>query len=220
VSLFRNIKARVPLSWKVRVAESITVAKNRLRGFRDYYHFPFEVNLPLNESASDVMREACGILDKLGVGYFICDGTALGLVRDGRFIPHDNDIDVAVFGEADLTSIKEAFFACGYRVGREASFRNRVQQLIFYSESRVIFDICFWYDGGDGLAYHFVPEIAKGRCQPNSNFVGHDTLTYQGHEYKTHPNIREWLRSHYGDDWMVPRVYKGDWRDEVLDIIL
>lgn len=36
-----------------------------------------------------LMREA-------GVSYFLCCGTALGMIRESRFIPHDNDIDVGI----------------------------------------------------------------------------------------------------------------------------
>jgi len=41
--------------------------------------------------------ETIEILNELGIPYWICHGTLLGLVRDGRLIPWDHDIDLAVW---------------------------------------------------------------------------------------------------------------------------
>lgn len=211
--------AVIPRATKIKLGYLAATLRNRLRGYRDFYSFPFYEGTPLNDKAAGTMEEACGFLEHLGIEYYICDGTALGLVRAGQFIPHDNDIDVAVLGEIDIPAVKRVFLAAGYKVGREVYFRNKLQQLIFYSRDQVIFDICLWRDRGDGYAYHFVPEIEKGRRQLCSNFSGADMIPFCGRSYPTHPNIREWLRAHYGDDWMTPRSARGDWRDEVQDII-
>jgi hypothetical protein len=191
----------------------------RSRGFRDFYQFPFDVSNPLNEHAGKTLDEACSLLESQGINYFLCDGTILGIVRDNRLIPHDNDIDVAVVGEVDLDSLKAAFNAIGYTVGRELYYRGRIQQLIFYSKHQVIFDICFWHDQGDGYCYLHVPEVEKGRRQSKRYFDECDYVVFHDKKYPTHGNIREWLREHFGDDWLIPKKYKGDWRLETRDII-
>lgn len=218
-NLFSKIKSAIPHSTKVKIGKFAEDLRNRYRGFRDYYSFPFDVALPLNDKAPRVMEEACTVLENLGIDYYVCDGTALGLAREGKFISHDNDIDVEILGDVDIAAIKRAFWLLGYKVGREVFFRARIQQLIFFSRDEVIFDINFWYDEGNGYAYNRVPELKNGRRQAMKNFCGHEMIHFQGRAYPTHSNIKEWLRAHYGDDWMVPRHSRGDWRDDAQDIV-
>lgn len=191
----------------------------RSRGFRDFYQFPFEVSTPLNEHAEETLKEACLLLESIDINYFLCDGTILGIVRDNKLIPHDNDIDVAVVGEIELETLKATFLAQGYGIGRELYYRGRIQQLIFYSKHQVIFDICFWNGKGDEFYYHYVPEVEKGRRQSKKWYNTHDYVTFHGKKYPTHANIKEWLRGHFGDDWTTPKQSKGDWRLDVRDII-
>ena len=191
----------------------------RYRGFSDFYSFPFDVSAPLNEHAGDILKAGCILLESVGVDYFVCDGTILGIVRDDRLIPHDNDIDVCVVGEVDLVSVKAAFVAEGFTVGRELHYRGVIQQLVFYSSENIIFDICFWHKKGDGYSYQYVPELKKGRRQHDHYCDTRDYVAFRGKNYPTHGNIKEWLREHYGDDWMIPKRSKGDWRLDVMDII-
>lgn len=191
----------------------------RSRGFRDFYEFPFDVSNPLNEHAEKTLAEACSLLESQGINYFLCDGTILGIIRDEQLIPHDNDIDVSVVGDVDLDALKAVFKSKGYAVGRELHYRGRIQQLIFYSEHQVIFDICFWHDKGDEYYYQDVPELKKGRRQSKRHFDECDYVIFREKTYPTHGNIKEWLREHFGDDWMIPKQSKEDWRLETRDII-
>ena len=191
----------------------------RCRGFRDFYSFPFDVSDPLNQHAESTLKLGCTLLESAGVAYFLCDGTILGIVRDDRLIPHDNDIDVCVLGEVDLASVKAAFLGNGFRIGRELYYRGVIQQLIFYSPEHVIFDICFWHKKGDGYSYQYVPELKKGRRQHDHYCDTRDYVEFRGKSYPTHGNIKGWLKEHYGDDWTIPKQYKGDWRLEVRDIV-
>lgn len=193
--------------------------KNRMRGYNDYYSFPFDVSLPLNEHAESVLNEGGAILEFLGIAYYVCDGTVLGIVRDDRLIPHDNDIDVAVSSEVNIDELIQAFQVKNYTVGRRVSYKGKIQQLIFYSKNNVIFDICFWYPKNDGYCYHYVPEVPKGRRQKEEYFKRPEKINFQGRDYPTHPNINKWLLEHYGEDWQVPKQVKGDWRLDVKDIV-
>jgi tetratricopeptide (TPR) repeat protein len=50
--------------------------------------------------ARQAIRDLCRVLDRAGVPFFFAAGTALGLVREGRPLGADGDIDVGLF-EAD-----------------------------------------------------------------------------------------------------------------------
>lgn len=192
---------------------------NRMRGYNDFYKFPFDISLPLNEYAESVLDEGGEILASLGISYYVCDGTILGMVRDNRFIPHDNDIDVAVSERVDLRKLIAAFENKKYTVGRKVFYKGEIQQLIFYSKENVIFDICFWRPKVDGYCYHYVPEVPKGRRQPSEYFTIPGYVEFRGRNYPTHPNIEKWLEEHYGGDWRIPKQVKGDWRLDVKDIV-
>lgn len=210
-TLLRRFKRAALAPWRA--------LKLRRRGFQDFFSFPFDISSPLNEHAEGVLRAGCTLLEQLGVEYFVCDGTILGIIRDNRLIPHDNDLDVCVVGEVNVGKVKAVFSAQGFSVGRELYHRGVIQQLIFYSPEHVIFDICFWHKKGDGFSYQYVPELMKGRRQPDHYCDKRDYVDFRGKSYPTHGNIREWLREHYGEDWTVPKKSKGDWRLDVQGII-
>ena len=72
--------------------------------------------------AAALLREAKEVFDELGVVFFLRQGTCLGAVRDGAFIPWDDDIDLgSIYGMHGLTkrsvaSVADAFRARGFHV--------------------------------------------------------------------------------------------------------
>ena len=72
------------------------VREKRLRGRR-------------SRSVIEDLRE---VLDSAGIRWFLAAGTALGIIRDGRPLDHDSDIDVGVFDQDwDRERIVQAFRA-------------------------------------------------------------------------------------------------------------
>jgi len=73
-------------------------------------------SLPVKElrgkGAVSVIDDIASVLDDLGVPFFIAAGTALGVVRDGKPLDHDNDIDIGVW-DADYNreALLKAFTA-------------------------------------------------------------------------------------------------------------
>lgn len=62
----------------------------------------------LQKRALEVASEIHRVCKKLGIGYFACGGTMLGYVRDGGFIPWDDDIDVGMLRADYERFLKEA----------------------------------------------------------------------------------------------------------------
>ncbi|MFS2985212.1 LicD family protein [Bacteroides uniformis] len=67
-----------------------------------------------------VLSQVIEVLDKNNLLYFIDTGTLLGAVRDKRFIPWDNDIDLAVIGgdtsTTNLLKVSKLLYALGFYV--------------------------------------------------------------------------------------------------------
>lgn len=60
--------------------------------------------------AQHAIRELCEALDRAGMPFFFAAGTALGLVREGRPLGADSDLDVGVFdADWDRAALIEAF---------------------------------------------------------------------------------------------------------------
>ncbi len=63
-----------------------------------------------------VFSDICGLLNKNEINYWICHGTLLGIIREGRLLPWDHDIDFAVWdNETDKEHLVSLFESKGYR---------------------------------------------------------------------------------------------------------
>jgi len=74
-----------------------------------------------------ILCEVSDVLKYMGIKHWLTNGTALGVYRDGDFIPWDDDIDIDLYMEEfepNLTQIKQALWGLKFVVrcteGREA----------------------------------------------------------------------------------------------------
>ena len=67
-------------------------------------------------SSIEILNKTCVMLDSVGAEFWICNGTLLGLVRDNKLIPWDNDLDIAVFKDSKRTEIIKALSNAGYEL--------------------------------------------------------------------------------------------------------
>jgi hypothetical protein len=65
---------------------------------------------------SRVLFSALEVLDELQLNHFLCNGTLLGIVRDGALIPWDVDLDVGILGSADKEQLARVFGNVGFQV--------------------------------------------------------------------------------------------------------
>lgn len=77
-----------------------------------------------HKTAVEALRLACGVLDAQNVDYTICDGTLLGMARNGDFIPGDNDIDLRISGTRLSDDATAALHSAGLSKFREVHFLN------------------------------------------------------------------------------------------------
>ena len=64
----------------------------------------------------EVFSDICTFLNNNDINYWICHGTLLGIIRENRLLPWDNDLDFAVWDhENDKGKIISLFESNGYR---------------------------------------------------------------------------------------------------------
>ena len=189
------------------------------RDFVEYHSFPFNTLQKMPPGSELVMEQYCNILESTNITYRLADGTVLGLYREGEFIPHDNDIDVEVLGDAQLERIVQLFINSGMRLGRKAIYKGKIQQLVFYTENHIIFDIVVWHKLDDCTILNY-SERGYRRSQDVKFFKKEnlDSINFRGKQYPIPGAIEEWLEMRYGNDWKIPKTYKGDWKEECFDI--
>ena len=192
---------------------------NQFRGYNDYFSFPFNVNNPMPSRGNMVMRECCEALEKNNIKYYITDGTALGLYRQNGFIPHDTDIDVDIDGNACDFALIERVFSEDLKMhlGRKMSYKGEIQQLVFYTDDEIIFDMVFWRKEANKKKYKVHYPESPACVLDSKYFENVYFYEFEGKQYPLHAPIEEWLVSRYGKDWRIPKTQKGDWREECAD---
>jgi len=162
-----------------------------------------------------LLKEAKQILDQLGLAFFLRHGTCLGAVRDGAFIPWDDDLDIgSVVGLHGLTEeiVHEA----------AAEFRKHGYSAdVIDSELHLSVDLkksgtqMDWtcYRIIDGSIYQWpVIEI------PASLHENLKPIEFLGETFHVPNPPEEYLTLKYGPDWMTPKQ-AGGFEQEVLDLM-
>lgn len=176
------------------------------------------------EKALKMLDQVTRILEKNDVKYSLDCGTLLGIVREGRLLPWDNDVDLCVpASEVDklkkcmlplwlrgyrvrMSYTYEATPQMGYRQPRLLKLRNR-KRLVHRGENLI--DIFIKYDGGDGFHYLMVGgSLEKYILQRTPSQYIND-LTEVEFNGKCYPIPRDY------DGYLAYRY--GDWKTPVKD---
>lgn len=152
--------------------------------------------------ARDNLLEIAGILDGLGIGYFLFFGTLLGAVREKGFIAHDTDTDLGVFADfaSRFLEVRAAAEMAGFSVLRGGpgerlfSFMRGNEYLDCYvAERKRTFVIRHVWDV-DG-------SVVPARCLDAT-----DRIVFLGRELAVPTGAEGVLRILYGRNWRTPVV--------------
>ena len=148
------------------------------------------------------LKEVKRIFDEQGVNFWLGSGTLLGAVREGRFIPWDDEMDTAgVIGMhgLDMDTI--------YRVGeafRSHGFYPRIKPNVRHVSVALIKDgirtdwTC--HKIINGRAYEF-----PGVELPLHLFETLGEIEFIGERFRTPNPPEDYLRRKYGPDWRTPK---------------
>lgn len=184
----------------------------------DYQHFPFDTRAALPPFAA---REMLHIYNSLKDVFDIriTDGTALGIIRDGRLIEHDNDLDydIVVNSPNEPRLLYKLIKERGLKLGRIAVWNGLIQQMAFYDKENIIHDFLFWRQ--DDEFYVNFSELGYVRKQALEHYGSFSSIEFSDQIIKVPGNYEKWLISRYGETWNIPKNYKGDWKDDCTDLM-
>jgi hypothetical protein len=160
---------------------------------------------PMNVAiAEKLLLEVKEVMDRCGVQFFLRQGTCLGAIRDGAFIPWDDDLDLGVilgvngFTEQSVEPLLAAFRGSGYYVRRESS-DNIIYATLLKNMIRV--DILF-HRVIDEHIYHW-----PGIWFPVTLFNHLKEINFIGEIFLVPNPPEEYLRIKYGPDWQTPKQF-------------
>lgn len=156
------------------------------------------------------MKRFTDFLDaKLGLKAFPCYGTLLGIYRDGDFLPHDDDIDLAVVVDLPKeTSYLDATKQWAAKLGEHGLLCRPPTpsslNLHCYFEDFDM-DLFFIYripEKSDTVWTHMegyqAREVERSLLEPQS------TLHFCGYEFYAPAKIEAFLKERYGYGWFEP----------------
>lgn len=178
------------------------------------------------------LRKVTDILDSRDIKYFLDAGTLLGIVRENRLLPWDNDLDIFI-PSSEFYKLKKCclwFFMRGLRVRVEKigidafcltkdspriiKLRNRSGLLHRGQVSMDIFikyPVSGYYYWAEGR-----PSETVIKCVSSSFFDSVHFIDFDGKKYPVPGDYEGYLESRYGD-WRTP---VKDWDHRVDDSAL
>ena len=166
-------------------------------------------------TAKSVLKETNRIMAELGVAYFLRHGTCLGAVRDGAFIPWDDDLDVgSVLGLHGLTEEKvdrtvDVFRENGFTA---TIVHNELNISVSMQKSGTQMDWTCYRIFGDVIYQWPVVKIPVALHEELKE------IDFLGEKFFVPNPPEEYLLLKYGPEWMVPKQ-AGGFEQDVMDLM-
>lgn len=147
------------------------------------------------------LEEFAEVLERLGARYFLADGALLGAVRNGDFIPWDDDVGIWMKAEDFrilVTAITAEIESSGFHV-THGHRRNPKLNIYMYGEK---FELESWRRRGTW-------RVRWGLKMPAHLLDNPGQIELRGRFYPCPNPYEEFLEHRYGEDWKTPIVGRG-----------
>ena len=166
------------------------------------------------EKFHKTLKDVKELLDANGVFFWLVSGTLLGFIREGDFIEHDTDIDIAIslddYYKHDIPSI---FKNAGHKHKQTIKIVNDGKRDVeeTFKVNGIGVDV-FCYDSNDTniWTYAYIPKNNNGwldDLQPLTytwNKHGFSSIIINDSTYNIPENSESWLELAYGKNWKTP----------------
>jgi len=162
------------------------------------------------KAATQTFLDIKKILDQAGVRFWIVDGTALGAVRDGSFIPYDTDIDLRISAEDTGLHICEKFRKKGFQCSKIILYHDLVSAYAIKKRG-VRSDIAatYYYPPEDLSVVLANKPVAGITVTPAKFYRGDHFVEFLDVKVRLPNPPEEYLDLHYGKNWRTPVKDKG-----------
>lgn len=217
------------LKWVVRNLLQMTPAGRRIYAQRKARQLQ-EVQDTLQREGPKILKLVHDAFTKAKIPYYVCDGTLLGLVREGGILPHDIDIDFTILpgGGGYLPRlVYKTAMELGFRFFWAWEYDGQISTIAFdYQGVHIDFDF-LWTEGGDWQQLVFTKlDNMKYRRQddrwsvistphPVVKDIREQYIPKYGFTVNMPANYDEYLTSSYGN-WRVPDT---KWRENNLSVV-
>ena len=158
------------------------------------------------------------LLDKINVPFFMSAGALLGIVRDGGFLPWDDDVDLDIFDnifKKNYDEICEGLISLGFIVrGRNLSYKNSPAEKVNLYRKKEKVNIRGMYLQKDDKGNEY--RRTSGYRFPSRFWdKTSTTISFKGEIFNVPGPIEEYFIYNYGKNWKVPvkdkSICKKDW---------
>lgn len=159
----------------------------------------------------DVLMAGQRALSASGATYWLTYGSLLGWVRDGEFMGHDTDIDMAVLADVDADAVTTNMLLEGLRLVQFSTTpRGTVQQKFIAPHGTVLDLLYIFEDAGELLdEYKAIGKsLANGRHLRTP--VAHRRFAGFANDVAVPQDSEAYLAVLYGDTWRTP-IRFWDW---------
>ena len=154
------------------------------------------------EACADNLRCLDDEMKRAGIPFWLSEGTALGVRRERAFIPHDDDVDVAVregFRKAFMRDVLPRLEKRGFVVAKVWNqghfitlFRKEALDIDFVEEGRS----CMFLTRGKEMGF-------RGSCKSLEQFLANlNTISFLGRRFVIPGD--DYYQYMYGEDWQTP----------------
>ena len=182
-----------------------------------------DLSIPLSER-NDSYREIKKVINALNsinsCNYFFSCGTALGVVREGKLLDWDTDIDIDIIEPSDYL-VKNLIFQMkelGYSLYRTLEKANKFIQVVFVKRPYHSFDFCFWYEKKNYLINDVPETLFYLRKHPESLYKQFKYISVKNVEFKIPKDHNSYFIHLYGKDWRKPKRY-SNWFSNASDLM-